>query len=83
MKNGTKNTKLKLMLERKGISQGDLFYKIKGVCKKGIGRDVISNIVNGKKENYHIHTLLKICLALNCTPNDIIEKDEFMENHLL
>ena len=44
--------------------------------------DVISRIVNGKKQNYEIYTLLKLCLALNCTPNDIIEKDDFVKQQL-
>ncbi len=76
-------TKIKIILEKKGMSQSDLFYKIQNQCKVCIGKDVISNIVNGKKQNYHIQTLLKICLALNCTPNDIIEKDIFMDTQIL
>jgi|TARA_R110000744_G_scaffold259649_1_gene374735 DNA-binding Xre family transcriptional regulator len=76
-------TKIKIILEKKGMSQSDLFYKIQNQCKVCIGKDVISNIVNGKKQNYHIQTLLKICLALNCTPNDIIEKDMFMDTQIL
>jgi len=43
-----------------------------------LGMDVISKICSGQKTNYHIDTLLKICLALNVTPNDIIEKDDFV-----
>ena len=76
-------TKIKIILEKKGMSQSDLFYKIQNQCKVCIGKDVISNIVNGKKQNYHIQTLLKICLALNCTPNDIIEKEMFMDTQIL
>ena len=53
-------TKIKIILEKKGMSQSDLFYKIQNQCKVCIGKDVISNIVNGKKQNYHIKTLLKI-----------------------
>ena len=44
---------------------------------------IIVVLMNGKKQNYHIQTLLKICLALNCTPNDIIEKDMFMDTQIL
>ena len=55
---------------------------IKDKCKSHLGKDVISRIVNGKKQNYEIHTLLKICLALNCTPNQIIEKDNFIETQI-
>ena len=38
--------------------------------------------VNGKKTNYEIYTLLKLCLALDVTPNEIIEKDNFIESQL-
>lgn len=78
-----KETKIKLLLEKKGMNQSDLYHRIKNLNKVCIGKDVISNIVNGKKQNYHIYTLLKICLALNCTPNDIIEKDMFLETQVL
>ena len=42
----------------------------------------IEGIVNGKKTNYEIHTLLKICIALDCTPNEIIEKEDFVNKML-
>ena len=38
--------------------------------------------VNGKKINYEIYTLLKLCVALNVTPNELIEKDDFIETQL-
>jgi DNA-binding Xre family transcriptional regulator len=77
-----KPTKLKLILEKRNISQSDLYEKIKSSCKSYLGKDVISMIVNGKKKNYEIYTLLKICVALNITPNEIIEKDEFIQTQL-
>ena len=77
-----KQTKIKALLQQKRMTQSDLFYAIKDKCKSHLGKDVISRIVNGKKQNYEIHTLLKICLALNCTPNQIIEKDNFIETQI-
>ena len=68
-------TKLYKILRKRGISQMGLHNLIKDRCNSYLGNDVISRIVNGKKTNYEIHTLLKICIALDCTPNDIIEKE--------
>tara|TARA_Y100001937_G_scaffold126354_1_gene195426 strand:- start:5002 stop:5259 length:258 start_codon:yes stop_codon:yes gene_type:complete len=77
-----KQTKLKRILIEKNISQSELYNLIKMNCKSYLGKDVISRIVNGKKTNYEIYTLLKLCLALNVTPNEIIEKDNFIETQL-
>jgi DNA-binding Xre family transcriptional regulator len=75
-------TKIKKILEKKNMTQTDLFNSIKSNCNNYLGKDVISKIVNGKKENYEIFTLLKICLALNVSPNDIIEKNEFVKTQV-
>lgn len=75
-------TKIKKILEKRNMTQTDLFNSIKSNCKTYLGKDVISKIVNGKKENYEIFTLLKICVALNVTPNDLIEKNEFINTQL-
>lgn len=75
-------TKLKQILDKKNISQSELYDRIKSNCNSYLGKDVISKIVNGKKSNYEIFTLLKICVALNVTPNDIIEKDDFIKSQL-
>jgi len=77
-----KPTKLKLILDKRNISQSQLHDKIKSTCNSYLGKDVISMIVNGKKKNYEIYTLLKICVALNVTPNELIEKDEFIRTQL-
>lgn len=75
-------TKLKQILDKKNISQSELYDRIKSTCNSYLGKDVISKIVNGKKSNYEIFTLLKICVALNVTPNDIIEKDDFVKTQI-
>ena len=75
-------TKIKKILEKRNMTQTDLFNDIKSNCNHYLGKDVISKIVNGKKENYEIFTLLKICVALNVTPNEIIEKNQFIDTQL-
>lgn len=72
-------TKLKKLLREKEISQTDLYRIIKDQCNSYLGQDVISRIVNGKKKNFELYTLLKICLALNCKPSEIIETQDFIE----
>ena len=42
----------------------------------------IQSIVNGKKKNYEIFTLLKLCVALNVSPNQIVERDYFVDTQL-
>ena len=59
------------------MSQRDLFAKIEDKCHVPIGLDRISKIVNGKITNYSCYTMLKFCVALNCSPNDIMDKDDF------
>tara|TARA_R110002167_G_scaffold33284_2_gene106963 strand:+ start:3297 stop:3539 length:243 start_codon:yes stop_codon:yes gene_type:complete len=78
----SKQTKLKLLLEKRNMTQSELYNTIKDNCKSYLGKDVISRIVNGKKQNYEIYTLLKICMALNVTPNQIIEKDTFVDTQI-
>ena len=78
----SKQTKLKILLKKRNMTQSELYNIIKDNCKSYLGKDVISRIVNGKKQNYEIYTLLKICMALNVTPNQIIEKDCFINTQL-
>ena len=75
-------TKIKLILQEKNINQTELFERIKSQSNTYLGKDVISRIVNGKKSDYEIYTLLKICMALNVTPNEIIEKEDFIKSQI-
>jgi DNA-binding Xre family transcriptional regulator len=77
-----KQTKLKKHLIENGITQTELYNRINEQCIEGLGMDVISRICCGVKKNYHIYTLLKICVALDCTPNDIIEKEKFIDKQV-
>ena len=70
----SKQTKLKILLKKRNMTQSELYNIIKDNCKSYLGKDVISRIVNGKKQNYEIYTLLKICMALNVTPNGMLKK---------
>ena len=75
-------TKLKEILIKKRISQTELYNLIREKCNSHLGQDVISRIVNGKKKNYEIFTLLKLCVALNVSPNQIVERDYFVDTQL-
>ena len=41
--------------------------------EKPITQYLVSEIVNGKRKNYNLVTLMKLCKALNVKPSDIIE----------
>ena len=41
-------TKIKKILEKRNMTQTDLFNAIKSNCNHYLGKDVISKIVNGK-----------------------------------
>ena len=75
-------TKLKEILIKKRISQTELYNLITVKCNSHLGQDVISRIVNGKKKNYELFTLLKLCVALNVSPNQIVERDYFVDTQL-
>jgi len=72
-------TKLKEFLINKNISQKELYNMIAEKCHTPIGYDRISKIVNGKITNYSLFTMLKFCYALDCTPNDIVDRVDFLD----
>lgn len=39
----------------------------------GIGYSTIFNLCKNKTKSIHFDTLVKICQALECTPNDILK----------
>lgn len=54
------------------------------ICKKyetPIGLDALSQIINGKKLNYHLNTLVKICKTLKVQPHSVVES-EILHNQL-
>ena len=49
----------------------------------GISANNIGKICNGETTNIRFDTMEKICKALNCTPNELIETDDPQLNRLI
>ena len=77
MKEPKKITKIQELLNDRRWKQKELIAKINECSKTGVNVAMISNICNGKRNNYHLNTLIKICYALNVTPNDILDPEDF------
>ena len=75
MKQKKPNSKLQAILFERGIKIVDLYNKIEEENDKPVAKYMISQIVNGKRTNYEIITLNKICKALGVSPNEIIEEN--------
>tara|TARA_Y100000766_G_C18862555_1_gene583977 strand:+ start:522 stop:761 length:240 start_codon:yes stop_codon:yes gene_type:complete len=69
------DTKLKKILKKRKISQRKLYGLIEKKYETPVGQYALSEIVNGKKLNYHLITLVKICSVLNIKPHSIVETD--------
>tara|TARA_R100001509_G_C4871601_1_gene216900 strand:- start:852 stop:1136 length:285 start_codon:yes stop_codon:yes gene_type:complete len=69
------DTKLKRILKKRKISQRKLYALIAKRYETPVGQYALSEIVNGKKLNYHLITLVKICSVLNVKPHSIVETD--------
>ena len=64
------------LLRKKKISQKKLYDNIAKRYETPIGQYALSEIVNGKKLNYHLITVVKICKILKVKPQSIVEMDE-------
>jgi len=73
MKNKKAKSKIQAILIERKMKIVDLFNKIQEQNEKPVAKYMISQIVNGKRTNYEILTLNKICRALEVSPNQIIE----------
>ena len=71
--------KLKRLLRRKKISQKRLYHMICEKYETPVGLYALNQIVNGKKLNYHLITLVKICKVLDCKPHSIVETEVLHE----
>lgn len=67
------DTKLKRILKRRKISQRKLYALIEDRYETPVGQYALSEIVNGKKLNYHLITLVKICTVLKIKPHSVVE----------
>ena len=73
------DTKLKRLLKKRKMTQSTLYNKIAKKYETPVGQYALSEIVNGKKLNYHLITLVKICDVLNVKPNTIVESEELIQ----
>jgi len=71
------NTKLQKILNERNLTQKWLYEKIKEQCVTPVGEYQINRICKGKSTNYHMITMIKICRALEITPNDLLTKSDF------
>jgi DNA-binding Xre family transcriptional regulator len=74
-----KQTKLKQILEDRGMTQKDLYVQMKEICKTPIPLYQISKICSGKSINYNTSTLVKICATLMVTPNEVLSKEDYFD----
>ena len=58
---------LKELVERKGVT---IYWLMK---QTSISKKSIYDLSNMKTKAVHLETIDKICLALDCTPNDILK----------
>lgn len=65
-------TKFQLVLQERNLSQQDIADATK------LHKAQISLIANGRK-NYTMLTLMKLCMFLNCAPNDILPWELWLE----
>ena len=70
-------TKIRLILLERGMTQKQLLQIINEQAKVPVPQYQLSRIVNGKVSNYHVNTLIKICRALEVTPNEILQKKDY------
>jgi transcriptional regulator with XRE-family HTH domain len=69
-------TKLELLLQQRGMSQGDLMRLIREKSGFKIGRDRISKICTGRLKNYTLETAVMISEALEIPVDEIVELKE-------
>lgn len=69
-------TKLELLLQERGMSQGDLMRLIRDKSGFKIGRDRISKICTGRLKNYTLETAVMISEALEVPVDQIVELKE-------
>jgi DNA-binding Xre family transcriptional regulator len=70
-------SKLKAILKERRISQTELVEMTKQFCTTPVPRYTINKICKGNRTNYSVITLMKICRALEVTPNEILSKSDY------
>jgi len=70
-------TKLKTLMEKKGVGPGELYHTIKRMYPSHpVSRAQIMRIYHGQLKNYQLSTLYRICNALKVKPNSITDTSE-------
>jgi DNA-binding Xre family transcriptional regulator len=69
-----KTTKVARIMFEEDISNEDVYNSIKDIVDAApVSRCIISNLKNGKQEDALVSTILKMCIGLGVTPNDLIQ----------
>lgn len=71
------NTKINAVMQSKGISQKELHSKITEICNTQVTLAMLSRIISGKQKNIYVDTLIKICVALEISPNEVLDAEQF------
>lgn len=79
MAKSNKTTKLKLLLKSRGMKQTELLNIIDKQMGLPISKPMLSHIVSGKNNNYQLFTLIRICKALNVTPNEVVDYEPYVK----
>jgi DNA-binding Xre family transcriptional regulator len=72
------NTRLNLLMKQKGLTQKQLHARIKEICHTQVTLAILSKICSGKQMNVHVDTLIKICVALNVSPNELLDGEQYL-----
>lgn len=70
-------SKLKEILKERRLKQKDLVELTAQFCKIPVPKYTVNKISKGTLPNYSISTLMKICRALEVTPNEILSKSDY------
>lgn len=62
--------------------QSDVIKKSKDIFSTPIPVSTLSKFLSGKKKNIYMSTIFKICVALDCTPNDLFDIEKWKEAEL-
>ena len=71
---------LKDNLARKIEEKGDGFRRSVLSRKTGVPHETISQILRGSSRNPGVYTIAKLADALNCSIDELVDRQEFLEN---
>jgi DNA-binding Xre family transcriptional regulator len=72
-----RDTKLNKILVERGMSRKQFAQAIQNTTPGNpMSADSISRIVNGRRDDYLLSTVYRMCKALSLTPNDILDFED-------